>query len=278
MKRFKVLNNNLSYPLTVNHFEQLTKKGYPYYNHKVKKDKIKHLGICPMCNNPIQIINLYNKNTITKGRQVKTYAKHYSKAVPDLVNYSEINYKNCPLRSSVSFDSRNRHTDKSRSNEIIALMNEYPEIIKYFLQKISGINFSKRKILNILEQFKMEEGYYFNYVTKYNLPYSILYMSDNQKLYGQYIKNDNISLINAIKETSKYFQINDSNQVVSKNNDIFPSIYLYFTNFKSVKNNLPQMTMIIEESLKNTTNEVYRKIISIDIEYFWNTIQKENQT
>lgn len=274
MKRFKILNDNLSYPLTVNKFEQVTKKGYPYYNHKIKNGKIKHLAICPMCNNPIQIINLYNKNIITKGRQVKTYAKHYPKTVPDLVNYTKINYVNCPLRSTVSFDSKNKHTDKSKSNEIILLINEYPEKIKSFLQKISGINFSKNKILKILEQFKMEEGYYFNYVTKFNLPYSILYMSDKQDLCWQYIKVDNENLINAINQTSEYFLVNNSNQILPKEDDIYTNIYSYFTNFKFSKNDLPQMTMIVEESLKDVTNELYRNIINIDIEYFWNSIQK----
>ncbi|CAJ1315721.1 hypothetical protein [Paenibacillus nuruki] len=57
MKIFKISQeSNIIHELTVTNFENLTHKREPYF---IKEEKMKYYAVCPSCNNPIQIINLY---------------------------------------------------------------------------------------------------------------------------------------------------------------------------------------------------------------------------
>lgn len=54
------LDDNQSYLIERELFEEKTRKRYPYYQENEKKE-IEQFGICPECNNPVQIIGLYKK-------------------------------------------------------------------------------------------------------------------------------------------------------------------------------------------------------------------------
>ena len=61
MRKFK-LRTGVSNPYEINveNFEKLTLKQEPY--HKVGKDGVpRDFGVCPACDNPIQLIGLYKK-------------------------------------------------------------------------------------------------------------------------------------------------------------------------------------------------------------------------
>ena len=61
MRKFK-LHTGVSNPYEINveNFEKLTLKQEPY--HKVGKDGVpRDFGVCPACDNPIQLIGLYKK-------------------------------------------------------------------------------------------------------------------------------------------------------------------------------------------------------------------------
>ncbi len=267
MIQFKILNNNATFPLTVFNYEKVTKKNFPYY--QCINGKIKHFAICPICGNPIQIINLYNKNIISDKGLPTLYAKHYSKSVDKLATYNKNNFMNCPLRSKTSFNSHNKHSDKGRFNEIVNIYKKNKELIKRTIQAISGINFSQKKVENIFEKFQKEEGYYYEAVNKFNIPYSVLYLSGNQNIFGQYINKNNEELIKSF-ENSIFFELNEY-QIVSKDS-YFAEINLYFLNFKDSKNSFPTMTMIIEEKSKGQTNKLFEKVVDIDISNFWNNV------
>ena len=62
--------------INVENFEQLTRKRKPY--HEVGKDGIpRDFGVCPACNNPIQLIGLYKKLENTDH----PYGKHYNRSL-----------------------------------------------------------------------------------------------------------------------------------------------------------------------------------------------------
>ena len=77
MRKFK-LRTGVSNPYEINaeNFEKLTLKQEPY--HKVGKDGVpRDFGVCPACDNPIQLIGLYKKLENTD----RPYGKHYSRSL-----------------------------------------------------------------------------------------------------------------------------------------------------------------------------------------------------
>jgi len=269
MKQFKTLNSNETSTLTVFNYESCTKKSYPYYQNSLTKG-INHFAICPICRNPIQIINLYNKNIITNGRVTTLYAKHYSKSVKNLIEYNHDKFINCPLRSKISFNSKNKNTNKGRYNEIVDVISNNKDLIKKTIQQLSGINLSQKIVDNIFDKFSNEEGYYFEAVNKFNIPFSVLYLSGSQNIFWQYINKDSIELIESFK-SSILFELKN-NQIVLKKDKSFSKINLFFLKFKASSTDNPKMTMVIQEKNNKVSNRIYEKIIDIDISSFWDRV------
>ena len=104
------------YELTRENFIEKTHKAFPFYQNP-RRYKTPYFAICPACNNPIQIINLFGvqyqeENT---GR-TNLHGRHYKNNVDGLPNYSEVNYVNCPLHNPVAF-----HMREIRNNRRIIL-------------------------------------------------------------------------------------------------------------------------------------------------------------
>lgn len=275
MNVFQIKNDNCWNELTIDNYIHLTKRKKPYFK-EIKDKKISYFAICPACQNPIQIINFHKKSN-DEGKVTTLYAKHYNKSIENLANYNKSSYLNCSLGSQISFNSKKKIINKDKENEIISFLEKHKKSITYFIRYMTGINFSPKKIENILDEFILTEGYYFTYVSKYNLPFSILYLSNNQNLFMQYIKEEEIKL-----EFSKslYFKISEDGQVIPKDKSIYSQIGLYFSNFKVRRINnssIMEMMLNIEESAYKKSNLFYRKIITFDINHFWNIILKEER-
>ncbi len=88
MKVFKLKPfTSKSIKLSKENFEKHTLKRFPYY-YKDLKGKMYYFAVCPICNNPIQIIGLYfNK---------KPYARHFKKSIKFLAEFNQEDYFNCP--------------------------------------------------------------------------------------------------------------------------------------------------------------------------------------
>lgn len=73
-------------------FEKDTGKLKPYY----QEGKDSQYAVCPVCDNPISIIGLYNPKAKTKP-----YGKHYPRDVENLAVYDSHKYETCPYASRV---------------------------------------------------------------------------------------------------------------------------------------------------------------------------------
>lgn len=272
MKSFKTAQNNYWHNLSIDSFENATSKKYPYYQEI--DGKIRHFAICPACSNPIQIINLYNSRfTDQEGKAAVLHARHYSNTVKDLATYSSENYDKCPLARPSAFGTSEKQIDPNKKNEIIELLEKYPDLILYFMQKYTGINFSENKFNKIKDRFIKEEGYYFVYVNKYNLPYSMLYLSGNQSIFMQHLNDE--ELINDLREKSVAHSLNDKNQIVRDNKEYVP-IEMFYTNYRhGNKEQLPSMLMKIEEINKSRRREIIKKRIPINAEHFARAVSRK---
>ena len=66
-------------------FTNATNKQVPYYTEGEHGRNARCFAVCPLCDNPIQIIGLYKAHD--EGR--KPYGRHYPKDILDLANYDE---------------------------------------------------------------------------------------------------------------------------------------------------------------------------------------------
>lgn len=75
MHRFKLSQGNGKlYDITKRNFEELTNKKKPYML-TGKDGQTRCFGICPACDNPIQLIGLYKKLENTD----RPYGRHYNR-------------------------------------------------------------------------------------------------------------------------------------------------------------------------------------------------------
>lgn len=80
-----------SIPIDEENFTEKTKKQESFY--KTKGNDNIYRAICPICDNPIQIIGLYKKE---EECDVKLYGRHHKGDVKGLARYDQTCYENCP--------------------------------------------------------------------------------------------------------------------------------------------------------------------------------------
>jgi len=281
MDIFKTKDNNKIIPLNVQNYERSTNKEKPYFQ-KINNE-MKYFAICPECENPITIVNLYVDKTIdSKKSQMVMHGRHMKKDVKGITDYDEDSYNECSLSNPESFSSTLKRKETSKTNnEIIQIIKDYPELLFSLIRNISGINISESLFKKMVTNFKASEGYMYKYVTKFNLPYSFINMSNNSSIKYQYIMQNKIGkeIATAINKKSRYFEI--------KNNQIKPikldaeyndgEIGLYFSNHKISLNDRKSETieLIIKEKFKNKTNDIFMTKVLINKDLFLNLVLKQ---
>jgi len=73
------------------------------------------------------------------------------------------------------------------ANEIKDMLNNHLDQVIEILRECTGIGFGKKLVTSMLEEYWAEEGHFYVGATLENIPWIFAYMSNNQKLYGQYI-------------------------------------------------------------------------------------------
>ncbi|PFM78857.1 hypothetical protein [Bacillus cereus] len=268
MNIFKLkTDSNEIFKLTVHNYEHQTHKKSPYYDMSGKEGR--YYAVCPSCNNPIQIYKLYKD--ITEGQGL--HARHFGKSIPRLAVYNEERYLACELSNPESFGGENKRKNTKKSNEILALIKEYPDVLFNEIRKISGIGFSYKKFDTMLKHFMKSEGYYYTAINKFNLPYGFLYMQKSVNLYRGFLYKYSPHA-NEIKEAiqnSKYHTVLD--EEIKKNIDDFAALDFYLINH-SVKGTTETIELRIVESAKDYEQIIFKKKIPVDKFSFMNKVSK----
>lgn len=136
MRRFKLrTGRNPVYDLTRENYRELTKKKSIYTGYG-QDGRIRNFAVCPVCDNPIQIIGLY--------KQVKNtpdpYGKHYSKSIP-LAEYNATKYQFCPYASHTYVLNKESLKEEMTNNELelYNTMRDYFDQVIYVHEKVMGI-------------------------------------------------------------------------------------------------------------------------------------------
>ena len=175
MKRFKLKKGEAAvYPVTSKEaFEQLTGRERPY----VVKDKAgnqKAFGLCPACENPVQLIGLYKR---IRNDAVQPYAKHYNRDA-EIAKHNEYTYKFCPYASHI-YTSQTYETKTEVSEleyNIYCILRENFDAAVYLMQQISGLYLSKAEVQDLLRDYIVNDGHLYYGATIYNLPWMLLYI------------------------------------------------------------------------------------------------------
>lgn len=270
------INNDKPIELNVSNYEKATKKKEPYF--QIVNKKMKHYAVCPACKNPLDIINLYVDKTFDENsNKMPLHAKHYNLDVVGIANYSKDDYLNCPFANPAKFGGREKRKSKNKKNEIITLLQLYPNILFNEIRSITGIDFSVERFQELISNFILSEGYYYRYITKYNLPYGFLNMQKNINIFNNRIFPSNTGkklqkeLIN-----SKYFKYK-YNRIVRKT-DKFAEISFYLSNHRFNGDREEEyIDLMIEEKQGSTENLILRESIKINYEKYINMIEKQKK-
>ncbi|AFU17041.1 hypothetical protein MC28_C093 (plasmid) [Bacillus thuringiensis MC28] len=268
MNIFKLkTDSNEIFKLTVYNYENQTHKKSPYYDMSGKEGR--YYAVCPSCNNPIQIYKLYKDTTEGQG----LHARHFGKSIRGLAVYNEERYLACELSNPESFGGETKRKNKEKSNELLTLIKEYPDVLFNEIRKISGIGFSYKKFDTMLKHFMKSEGYYYNAINKFNLPYGFLYMQKSINLYRGFLHKYSPH-VNEIKEAiqnSKYHTVIE--EEIKKNIEDYAALDFYLTNH-SVKGTEETIELRIVESAEDYENIIFRKKIPVDKFSFMNKVSK----
>lgn len=275
MKIFKLKpEDNEHFKLTVSQFEHKTHKAYPYFQKQGKE--IKQYAVCPACNNPVIIINLYiDKNLDENANKMSMHAKHVLGDIDGIANYNQENYDNCPFRNPTPFSSSEKKINKEKKNDLLSIIKEFPDLLLKSICEITMVNFSEDKFDEMLSNFMSMEGYYYRYVTKFNLPYSFFNMQKSIQISYQNInKFRSESLKNAIKNNSKLFTFRYGRIVKKEEIKGYVTMNAYFSNHR-ISQEVELIDYIITEKIGNESEVIILKEVQeVDQEKFLNLINK----
>ena len=235
--------------IEIDKYEELTKKRFPYYQYRSDK-RLLHYAVCPECGNPIQIVNLFGSEMMqNKTNIVKTHAKHSRTRINGFSFWNENDKENCNLYNPCPLGNTTIKHNDIYSKELYDLIEKNKREIFKNIREITNINLSNAIINHLYEVFMNSEAYGYKAVTKYNIPYAMLYYQQSISLYGQYVMNDDLGKIikSDINNKSKFFEVKETGEIVKKVTG-YRTINLILTHFK--KNSLGQTVVIeIYESL-----------------------------
>lgn len=263
MNIFSVGDENAGgYGLTREAFMEKTHKSFPFYQNP-NRYKTPYFAICPACNNPIQIINLFGiqyeeENT---GR-TNLHGRHYKYNVEGLPPYSKENYENCPLHNPVAFGIREVRNNKQLNEEICDIVENSKSQICTDIREITGLLLRNKKLSQVINDYIAARDYCYTHTNKFNIPYSILYTRNAINIFGQKVDGGDIGqrIYNAIQNNCVYFEFVDGR--IQKNNDDYVELNLIVANHR-IRASKQYMTVRIEEKKREEIQIIFEEEIEM---------------
>jgi len=254
--------NTCGYGLTRETFMEKTHKSFPFYQDP-NRYKTPYFAICPACNNPIQIINLFGvqyeeENT---GR-TNLHGRHYRYNVEGLPPYSEENYKNCPLHNPVAFGIREVRNNEQLNEEIRDIVENSKSQICEDIREITGVLLSNKKLFQVINDYIVARGYCYTHTNKFNIPYSILYTRNAINIFGQKVSETDIGkrIYNAIQNNCAYFEFVDGR--IQKNIDGYVELNLNIVRHR-IRESKQYMTVRIKEKKGEEIQTIFEEEIEM---------------
>ncbi len=182
MDRFELhVGDRTDMPLEKEIYERATRRRSPWVRNNAKGQE-SYFAVCPACDNPIQLINLYKRQDNT----AQPYGRHYPGSVPALAQYNQDAYDHCPLATPRQFDSSSRRPegDPVSLNILKQLIEQFDRVV-YLLQQVSGIALSRGLAESMLKRYGAAEGHRYWHAHMLNVPWIFGYMGGSHGLFGR---------------------------------------------------------------------------------------------
>ncbi|MCD8125137.1 MAG: hypothetical protein LUE23_08925 [Lachnospiraceae bacterium] len=271
MDRFKTKPGiDESIPITDADYENATHRQSPYVQRGEKGNR--YFAVCPMCDNPIQLIGFYKKEKDANN----PYGRHYGSSIRGLAIYDKIDYLNCPY-SNPSYQYNNTKRDKAdpKAQKFYQTMREKFDRIIYLLSKMSGMYISQGFAKELLESWILSEGWRYYQTTYFNLPFSLIWAEPARTMFGRLIDKES-ELHQALFKKGQNFSFTDARKgYVQIGQKDYLDATFYFGDHKS---------RVIEEHLYETISLcvtengklLHKQIIIIDNDYTCRVLAMSN--
>jgi hypothetical protein len=249
-------------------FERDTRKLEPWY--QVSGNKQREYAVCPACDNPIQIIGLYEELPHTN----RPYGRHSERRISGF-EFEEDIFDWCPyIRKNKSKGSGEKRGEGGISLQILAIVLTQFDRVIYVIRKETGIWISPKIAVTMLENWIEAEGYRFHDATLRNIPWMFAYRSKGLSIFGQKISNGQDKLRQAITERIPHARFDEKGRIAK--GDQFYQVTWCFVDYRFKTEDDSLIEMIEFEVCDGDRNVVFDKTITFDPRYFANLINYSN--
>lgn len=271
MDVFKLdVDSKYTYSITIANIEEQLARRAPWFQCINGHDG--WFAVCPGCNNPIQIIGMFQGDKLY-GRHFVPYRDELKYYIKGAVDHEEREY--CQYYSKRK--SINRDTKRPATNELAkaiktVLIEQFDRVV-YLLSKSSGLQISLNLAKQMLEDYNNHEGWRYRGATLDNIPWAFAYMLSSQKLFGKKLLDTN--LINELRIKAPMVDI-DMDGRVSNKTGYYLNLSFCFIHHKQelMGNHLNESIQLV---ISDNDVPIIRKTIECDHEYFNNLVKSNIQ-
>jgi hypothetical protein len=258
-------------------FEDETFCRSPWYQDNAV-GKRSQFAVCPACDNPIQLIGLYELPPNVKN----PFGKHAVAEVPGLAATFPESREHCPYFNPRQPDRRERKTQfDGVPRKILILLTEQFDRVVYMLEKQTKLVFSKNALTGMLNRYRGETGYMYTGATLRNVPWIFAYMSDATDLFAQKVSG-NEALVESIGSMNSEVRVDENGRVaaitIPDKKSPFIDMKMSFIRHRFRKDTedaglTETMVMVITIVRDRKIVEIHRETIEFDHAWFENLIR-----
>ncbi|GKS06249.1 hypothetical protein PSTH1771_14555 [Pseudomonas syringae pv. theae] len=254
-------------------FEADTLRREPWYQNR-SGEKLSQFAVCPACDNPIQLVGLYQLPENVNS----PYGKHTTSGIRNIAPLNIEARDNCPYfkpRQHQKSDRKARFDGVPQ--KIIKLLVEQFDRVVYILEKQTQVVLSPRALRGMLERYRGEQGYLYTGATLRNVPWIFAYMSDATPLFAQKV-NGNDELTKAVLTNVPKAKIDSNGRLDTATKGAFIDLKMSFIRHRIIKDSeasglIESMAFVVSQSLKGELVDVYKDVITFESRWFERLIQ-----
>lgn len=134
------------------------------------------------------------------------------------------------------------------------------------MNKITGINFSKKARAKLFCEFFESKAYEYQFVHNFNIPYAIFFTSKAINLYGQYVRVNSEPgkrILEFINNQCENFYVDSNNRITKKEKTPYSQLLLWVKSQHISKNNTQYLIANVEEKIGDKFGETLSYSIEI---------------
>ncbi|ORL50919.1 hypothetical protein [Pseudomonas putida] len=258
-------------------FEAGTFRREPWYQ-PGSAGKLAQFAVCPACDNPVQLVGLYELPPNVKN----PFGKHATRSIRGIAPFDGDARNDCPYfqpRQHKKTERKTRFDGVPR--KILKLLIEQFDRVVYILEKETHLVLSENALRGMLQRYKGERGYLYTGATLRNVPWIFAYMSDATRLFGQKVSG-NAELVKAIGSKVPGAEISSAGRLGSKNVPGSKAPYfdlkMSFIRHRIVKDSeasglLESMEFVVSQPRNGELEHIHKEIIKFDPAWFESLIR-----